>query len=230
MRRHLLLLLATCLPGCPGPEALGGAGTELTVKVEVMARGRDGSIGVELHFPAGRCPTLQGLEATADGTLLTPGAPGSGACPTQSFLGPLTQPGPQDLMLVVRDASGAAILSARTVYGGRTMTLSSATTGTLHAGEEATVSWQAEQFGVLEGATPKLELRGVNETEGGALTEVLSVTGSSLRFKVPSLAAGRYKLALDGAVRPKVTRCEGAKSCEVILNASEVAALPVDLL
>ena len=59
---------------------------------------------------------------------------------------------------------------------------------------------------------------------------IVSVNGSTLRFRVPSLAAGSYKLALDGSALPTVTSCVGAKSCELTLDASELAAVPVDLL
>ncbi len=57
---------------------------------------------------------------------------------------------------------------------------------------------------------------------------IVSMTATSIRFRVPStFAAGQYKLALDGSVRPAVTRCDGPKSCDLVNDSAELASLLV---
>ena len=232
MRLPLLLaasmLAAACGPAAGGgSSALFGAGNQLTLHAAIDARGRDGVMNVELQFPSNQCPALPAdLSAEADGTVLLLQNPGG--CPP-NFRGPLPQGGPQNLALKLKEPAGAATLEARAVYGGRTLTLKSAAAATLRVGEEATVEWQADQFAVLERTTPNLVLRAPGVNDGGALMQVLSMAGSSIRFRVPTIAAGHYKLALDGSVRPTITRCEGAKTCDLVLDASEVAAVTVDV-
>jgi hypothetical protein len=242
-RSYLPILIAAGALACgapaqtAGPATVKSVGPDLTLHAEVSARGRDGSIILLLKFPDARCPVFPAeLAADANGSMVylqagTGAAPDAGLCTLPKFRGPLPQGSAPDLALQLSDLSGAAKLTATAVFGGRTLKLTSATAGTLHAGEEATVEWLPAQFTVLEGTTPLLALRAPTLNEGGAQMEVLSVTGATMRFRVPSgLAAGSYKLALDGSARPAITKCEGAKSCELTLDASELATVAVDLL
>lgn len=243
-RSHLPILFAAAAAlacgtpaGTGGPATVRSVGPDLTLQASVSARGRDGSIVLTLSFPDARCPVFPAeLAADANGQMVylqagTGATPDGGPCTLPKFRGPLPQGAAQDLVLQLTDSSGAAKLTATAVFGGRTLKLNAATAGTLHAGEEATVEWLPAQFAVLAGTTPLLALRAPTLNEGGAQMEVLSVTGSTLRFRVPSgLAAGSYKLALDGSARPTITACEGAKRCELTLDASELAVVSVELL
>ena len=225
----VLLGLGCQSPSPPaGPPTLHSLGGQLTLKATFEARGRDGYLALELQVD-GDCPGFPSdVTASADGrVLLAQGSTGTAPCTLPKFRAPIPQVANEDLVLELLDSSGAVSMKARAVYAGRTLQLASASPGVLAVGEQATVSWTAGQFVVLEQTTPLVELRGVSETEGGAQMDVLSVDASSVRFHVPALPAGPYKLALDGSIRPAVTLCNGARSCQLVLDSPEVASLVV---
>jgi hypothetical protein len=109
--------------------------------------------------------------------------------------------------------------------------------GVLTSGTQAQLRWHPPTIVNADNAFLTVALiNGWDDALGRAtapapavLSKDLTFDSNSIRFAVPSLVSGKGFVLVQGAIRPKISRCEGLDGCAALLNLGAGVPSQVDV-